>query len=217
MADDTRKKPGAPALASRATGAPPPVASAPALFSKAGDASSPATSAPALISTAPVSVAAASKEEPKTTGGAARPTISLPIPVDPTIFDPETIAPRIKDGRFEFAALEPSKPLVLNTQLFMANARVTASQPLEIGECVQGVLSVVIWILTGVLTISSTLQGSNDGENWTTISNTDHTTPGYKQIYYNNVAFRLIRVRYSASGGPLGRSFIAATLSGAMR
>jgi hypothetical protein len=113
-----------------------------------------------------------------------------------------------------FGRMRSGAPIPVNTRLKIGQNETTASEPLTVGECTQGSVDLVLFILSSITSVEAILQGGSDGENWSPISSTVLTTAGFARFRFDRVAFRFVRLFYTASGSAGGVSVLATTISG---
>lgn len=113
-----------------------------------------------------------------------------------------------------FARLRSGKAIPVNTRLKLGQSESTASEPLAVGNCPQGSVDLVIFVMSSLTSVEAILQGGFDAENWVPISSTVFTSVGYARFRFERVAYRYLRLFYTASGSAGGVGVVATTLNG---
>lgn len=113
-----------------------------------------------------------------------------------------------------FPRLRSGKPVAINSRLKVGQSESTASEPLAVGDCVQGSVDLVVIVLTSLTSVEAILQGGFDAENWVPISSTVFTSVGYVRFRFERVAYRYLRLYYTAAGSVGGVGVVATTLNG---
>jgi hypothetical protein len=75
-------------------------------------------------------------------------------------------------------------------------------------------VDLVVIVLNSLTSVEAVLQGGFDAENWAPISSTVFTSVGYARFRFAGVAYRYLRIFYTASGSAGGVGVVATTLNG---
>jgi hypothetical protein len=119
-----------------------------------------------------------------------------------------------EDSSWSGRRLRAGVPVPVNTRLKLAHAESNASDALALGECNAGSVDLVLFVLNSLTSVEAVLEGTIDGENFSRISSTVFSAAGYARFRFRNVAFRLVRLYYTATGSAGGIGFVATTING---
>ena len=118
------------------------------------------------------------------------------------------------DSSWQGRRLRAGAPVAVNTRLRLAHAESNASDALALGECNAGSVDLVLFLLSSLTSVEAILEGTIDGENFSRISSTVFSATGYARFRFRNVAYRLVRIYYTATGSAGGVGFVATTING---
>jgi hypothetical protein len=135
------------------------------------------------------------------------------LDLQPVIEAPAATKREMEDSG-PFAQLRSGKAIPVNSRLKIGQSEATASEPLSVGSCPQGSVDLVVFVLNSLTSIEAVLQGGFDAENWVPISSTVFTSTGYARFRFERVAFRYLRLYYTAAGSAGGVGVVATTLNG---
>lgn len=119
-----------------------------------------------------------------------------------------------EEGPTSLPRLRSGKSIPVNDRLQVAHQESTASEPLAVGNCPRGSVDLVIFVMNSLTQVEAILQGGFDGENWLPISSTVFTAVGFARFRFERVAYRYLRLYYTATGSAGGVGVVATTLSG---
>lgn len=105
-------------------------------------------------------------------------------------------------------------PLAVMTRLGLGQAEVTASEPVEVGECTAGSVDLVVFAFSALSFIEVSLQVGSDRENWSRFSTTVVTRAGFARLKFRGLGARFLRLYYRAEGQLGGVGILTTTIAG---
>lgn len=110
--------------------------------------------------------------------------------------------------------LKKGVPLPVNDRLKIGQNEMTASAPMDLGECTAGSVDLVVFLLSGLTRIDVILEGGFSDGNFRRISSTAFNRAGFARFRFSDVGYRLIRVYYTGVGNQGGVGMVATTVNG---
>lgn len=117
-------------------------------------------------------------------------------------------------GVLPVVTLRHGQPIAVATRLALVQGTVTASEPLEVGDCSAGDVDIVVFAFSLISTIQIDVEIGNDGENWSTAFSTLFKRAGFARFKYRGIGSRFLRLRYGSAGDPAGIAILTTTVCG---